>query len=58
MTVSAYDNHSNLFRSSCYGETFSAYLLVSSIEEPTDYFTHVISNIRFESENVSHKSDK
>ena len=31
---------------------------ITSIEEPTDDFTHVTSDIRFEREKVSHKSDK
>ena len=34
------------------------FVSIKSIEKPTNEFTHVTPDIRFENEKVSHKSDK
>ena len=34
------------------------FVSITSIEEPTNDFMHVTSDIRFESQKVSHNSDK
>ena len=42
MTVSAYDNHSNLFRSSYYGKNLLAYLLESRQSRNLPMTLHVL----------------
>ena len=60
MTVSAYDSLLLKLVSMklVWWKRLGLFVSITSIEEPTDDFTHVTSDIRFESEEVSRKSDK